>query len=232
MSNSMEQYIRDHRDEFDGEEPSQKVWENIKKQMDPAQKPAFRGVFTFKAFRWSAAAAILLMAATGYWFFTHDGRNKAQMAVNTAARSSSQTPSQPLIADSHPKPEASKPVNQNEQAPTGSSSATMNNSADNDINEEMYHYAKLVEIKHRELKQIEKDEPLLYKKFASDVYHLDSVYHSLDQQLGKNPNREQLLEAMIQNLQLQMQLLNHQLNIVKQINHSKKSEYENAYKSI
>ncbi|HLX92631.1 MAG TPA: hypothetical protein VKR32_13160, partial [Puia sp.] len=82
-----------------------------------------------------------------------------------------------------------------------------------------------------ELKKIKKDEPLLYKQFSSDVYKLDTVYQSLKKQLPKNPNREQLLEAMIQNLQLQMELLNRQLNIIKQINNSKKSAYEQAYKS-
>ncbi len=101
-----------------------------------------------------------------------------------------------------------------------------------DYKEEMVHYARLVEIKHNELKRIQKNEPLLYKQFASDVDKLDKVYHSLEDQLPKNPNREQLLEAMIQNLQLQMKLLNHQLDIIKQINHSKKSAYEKAYQSV
>jgi hypothetical protein len=98
-------------------------------------------------------------------------------------------------------------------------------------NEEMYHYAKLVEIKQKELKTIEKDEPLLYRQFSTDVDKLDSAYHSLQAQLPRNPNREQILEAMLQNLQLQMGLLNHQLDIIKQINHSKKTEYEKAYKT-
>ncbi|HEX3935693.1 MAG TPA: hypothetical protein VHW43_13495, partial [Puia sp.] len=102
---------------------------------------------------------------------------------------------------------------------------------DASVNEEMYHYAKLVEIKHKELKTIEKDEPLLYRQFSSDVNKLDSVYRSLQVQLPKNPNREQLLEAMLQNLQLQMGLLNHQLDIIKQINHSKKTAYDKAYKT-
>lgn len=105
------------------------------------------------------------------------------------------------------------------------------NEMEADVDEEMYHYAKLVEIKHKELKAIEKDEPLLYRQFSSDVSRLDSVYHDLQSQLPKNPNREQLLEAMLQNLQLQMGLLNHQLDIIKQINHSKKTAYEKAYKT-
>jgi hypothetical protein len=100
-----------------------------------------------------------------------------------------------------------------------------------DYKEEMYHFAKLVELRHKELSKIVKDEPLLYRQFAGEVNKLDSVYHSLEKQLPENPNREQLIEAMIQNLQLQMDLLNHQLTIVKQINHSKKSAYEKAFKS-
>jgi len=102
---------------------------------------------------------------------------------------------------------------------------------DASVNEEMYHYARLVELKHKELKTIEKDEPLLYRQFASDVNKLDGVYRNLQEQLSTNPNREQLLEAMLQNLQLQMGLLNHQLDIIKQINHSKKTAYEKAYKT-
>ncbi|MBS1936082.1 MAG: hypothetical protein JST96_18925, partial [Bacteroidetes bacterium] len=100
------------------------------------------------------------------------------------------------------------------------------------VNEELYHFAKIVEIKHRELKTMAKDEPLLYKQFSGDVNKLDSVYHSLETKFSKNQNSEELLEAMIQNLQLQMQLLNHQLDIIKQLNHSKKSAYEKAYQSI
>jgi phage shock protein A len=95
----------------------------------------------------------------------------------------------------------------------------------------MIHYTRLVELKQQELKAIQKDEPLLYKQFATDVDKLDSVFHGLQQQLPKNPNKEQLLEAMLQNLQLQMGLLNHQLDIIKQINHSKKTAYEKAYKT-
>ena len=104
-------------------------------------------------------------------------------------------------------------------------------SPEDNYKQEMYYYAKLVEIKHKELTSIEKDEPLLYRQFSGDVNKLDSVYRTLKKQLPENPNKEQLLEAMLQNLQLQMGLLNHQLDIIKQINHSKKTAYEKAYKT-
>ncbi len=94
--------------------------------------------------------------------------------------------------------------------------------------EEIGHYAGLVRIKHKELRRIEKDEPLLYQQFAGDIKKLDSVYRALEKQLPGNPNHEQLMEAMVQDLQLQTKLLNHQLDIIKQINHSKVKAYEKA----
>ena len=69
----------------------------------------------------------------------------------------------------------------------------------------------------------------MYKQFAGDFNKLDSTFHTLKKQLPVNPNREQILEAMIQNLQYQEALLNQQLNIIKKINNTKKEAYENAF---
>lgn len=96
---------------------------------------------------------------------------------------------------------------------------------------EVYHFTQLIELKQAELKQLEKENPELYKQFMGDITKLDSSYHSLKEELPSNPNREQLLEAMIQNLKLQMDLLNQQLAIIQQINQSKNKKNESNYKS-
>lgn len=96
---------------------------------------------------------------------------------------------------------------------------------------EVYHFTQLIELKQAELKQLEKENPELYKQFMGDITKLDSSYHSLKGELPSNPNREQLLEAMIQNLKLQMDLLNQQLAIIQQINQSKNKKNESNYKS-
>jgi hypothetical protein len=97
---------------------------------------------------------------------------------------------------------------------------------------EVYHFAQLIELKQTELKQIGKDQPELYKQFMGDITTLDSAYNRLQKELPANPNREQLLEAMIQNLQLQTDLLNQQLRVIKQIRQSKKTSNESNSKSI
>ncbi len=230
MSSHLEQFINEHREEFDADEPGKKVWDNIQKQLDPAKnQPATVAAFNWK--KWSAAAAVAILLGGGVLYITNKDNNpvpsggiaKTKPAIDnnlpkTQPATTGTDQSQPAQAATDPKQEIKK------EEPAANDQLS-------DMNEEMYHFAKLVEIKHKELKKIEKDEPLLYQQFAGDVNKLDSVYHSLEKQLPENPNREQLIEAMIQNLQLQMDLLNHQLTIIKQINHSKKSAYEKAFKS-
>ncbi|MBS1599836.1 MAG: hypothetical protein JST75_16540 [Bacteroidetes bacterium] len=232
MSSRLEQFIKDHREEFDSEEPALKVWDDVHQKLDPRTKQE-TPVIRFNFFRWSAAAAVVILLGSGIWYFSRN--NDTKITTDPVAKITNDlppvdtsgvktSPIAPVVDSSSTQLANRKPVK------TKNDTKKVEEFKD-DMSEEMYHYTKLIEIKHNELKKLEKDEPLLYKKFSGDVRNLDSVYHSLQKQLPKNSNREQLLEAMIKNLKLQIDLLNHQLDIIKQINHSKKSEYEKAYKS-
>jgi multidrug efflux pump subunit AcrB len=256
MNSRLEQFVRDHREEFDTEEPDAKVWDAIQQDMkfvDPTKKKQ-APVVRFYRTRWSVAAAVILLIAGTTWYFStrQNGNNLPAVAAGNT-NSAAQHPTQPSTQatkpaqvqpadstrtktfDAHSLATAGSNDNGSNTnvAATGDTRTDSHNSPEMnaEMNEEMYHYAKIVEIKHKELKTIEKDEPLLYRQFSSDVSKLDSVYHGLQHELPKNPNKEQIIEAMIQNLQLQMELLNHQLDIIKQINHSKKTAYDKAYKT-
>lgn len=241
MSSRLEQFIRDHREAFDAEEPPKRVWDHIRQQTEPGRKE-IQPVIWLSPRQWSVAAAVSLLIAASVWYFTHGSSTEpritpALVTANPAANAKqSGRNGQPTDKDGK-TPSATDPVK-------GSAPATGAEGKDQaaavqedgrpaaDYREEMGYYVGLVRLKHRELKTIEKDEPLLYKQFAGDINKLDSVYHALEKELPQNPNREQLMEAMLQDLQLQMRLLNHQLDIIKQINHSKKTAYEKAYKTI
>jgi len=88
---------------------------------------------------------------------------------------------------------------------------------------QIYYFRELIGLKQSELKQLQKEYPQLYQQFVGDINELDSSYQSLKIKLAANPNREMLLEAMIQNLQLQSELLNRQLTIIKEIKQKSKS---------
>ena len=261
MNSPLEKFVSEHREEFDADEPGPQVWEKIQLGLDPGKKKAAPVIRLNRAAWWSAAAAVILILTGGIWYSMNSRTQHGQTSVASqspttgspstsgqpstanqsatgtqpaAARTSIDTlKSAPILATTAPDGNGnSNGSNRLAEATRKEDPASKDKEAESLVNEEMYHYARLVELKHKQLKTIEKDEPLLYRQFASDVNKLDSNYHLLEKQLPGNPNQEQLLEAMLQNLQLQMGLLNHQLDIIKQINHSKKTAYEKAYKTI
>jgi septal ring factor EnvC (AmiA/AmiB activator) len=91
---------------------------------------------------------------------------------------------------------------------------------------EVNQFAQLIALKQEELKTLGKEQPELYQQFTADITQLDSSYNALKNQLSNTPNREVLIEAMIQNLQLQLNVLNQQLNIIHQIKQSKNYSHE------
>jgi hypothetical protein len=237
MSTRLEQFINDHREDFDDEMPSPKLWDNIQDKTMPEKKIG-GAVVKMNFMRWSAAAAAMVLVALGTWFMMRTKTGDAKpTGTNEVAKVEPKAP-----AKQNDTATTVVPKIDNKETPQIAKTDDLKkddgkkNDAGDDLEsaakEEMVHYAKLVEIKHRELKIMAKDVPQLYEQFSSDVNKLDSVYHSLETKLSKKQNSEELLEAMIQNLQLQMQLLNKQLGIIRQLNHSKKSAYDKAYQSI
>ena len=78
-------------------------------------------------------------------------------------------------------------------------------------------YTQLIDDKRSELKQMTEGNPALYQEFATDLDRLEKSYQSLKADLPQNPNQEVLIQAMIQNLQLQINLLNEQLRVIQRI---------------
>jgi hypothetical protein len=92
--------------------------------------------------------------------------------------------------------------------------------------QELEQISAVVKVKQAGLKEIARTNPVLYKTFVQALDQLSAAYNDLEKQLQSNPNKEALLEAMIQNLSLQQELLNQQLSIyqkIKQNNHEKNS---------
>ncbi|MEO5593121.1 MAG: hypothetical protein ABIR15_01910 [Chitinophagaceae bacterium] len=226
MSN-LEDFVKNNRDDFDKFEPGPVVWHNIQQQLKkPAEKKGI--LISMKVLRWSAAAAIILALGAGtFYYVTHNKKTQGMAGVKDLPAATNDLP---VVAQKEIKKET--PDTAEHSVPNKINNDTqLAQNDDADANEELAHYARLVEIKQNQIKKIKKDEPLLYQQFAGDFNKLDSTFHTLKKQLPVNPNREQILEAMIQNLQYQEALLNQQLNVIKKINNTKKEAYEKAYRS-
>lgn len=78
-----------------------------------------------------------------------------------------------------------------------------------------------IEIQQQQLKAIAREQPELYSQFAEDLAALDSSYRVLKTQAIQTPNREVIIKAMLQNLQLQAELLSKQLGILHEFKNNK-----------
>ncbi len=70
-----------------------------------------------------------------------------------------------------------------------------------------------IETRQEELKEATADNPELYKQFLDDLQLLDSTYNMLQKQAAVTANKDVIMKAMLQNLQLQAELLYRQLMI-------------------
>jgi hypothetical protein len=89
--------------------------------------------------------------------------------------------------------------------------------------DKMVQYTSLIEGKREEIKQIEAHDPVMYKEFATEIEKLNQDYQNLQTELPKTPNQEELVKAMIQNLQVQLDILNRQLIIIQKVKEYQKS---------
>jgi hypothetical protein len=89
MNNRLEQFIRDHREEFDAEEPGKKIWEKIQFQMDPVKKESAIPVIWISTRKWTAVAAVSLLMAGSVWYFsrtaTPSQKGDSSIATNAPA---------------------------------------------------------------------------------------------------------------------------------------------------
>ena len=61
----------------------------------------------------------------------------------------------------------------------------------------------------------------LIQSFQEDIHKLDSMYGELKKELSQD-NNDQVFSALIQNLQIRIEILNQQLNILENVKNQKR----------
>ncbi|MEQ8713513.1 MAG: hypothetical protein RIC80_10880 [Cyclobacteriaceae bacterium] len=94
-------------------------------------------------------------------------------------------------------------------------------------NAETY-YNELINQKKEEIRVYAVSNPELESSFLEDISALDQMYAELKKEAKKTGGQEIVLDAMIQNLQLRIDILNQQIIVLEQI----KNREENANATI
>ena len=197
MSSDLEKFIRKNRGDFDGADPSNKVWKDIERAL-PIKKEVKR--FTIRdIYKWSAAAAIFFIALTSvYFLFIRKLPNSDGVEIPTVKTDQQTNPSR-LDNFNSISIEYATQFKQAEQA---------------------------VENRQKQLRAAIANDPALYHKFQQDLVTLDSSYRLLREQASQSINGDVIIKAMIQNLQLQSELLGRQLMIIHEYKTTKTSTNE------
>lgn len=191
MGKNLERFVRDNRAEFDGDRPSDALWSKIEQALPVNQSTPVIPVRS-KKWKWiSVAAAAILIVSAGALYINLTKDSPIDVPVSKTVVT------QPVHADADIA------------------------SIDPDYARQVAQFSTIIDEKQGELKSLQKDNPSLYEQFSNDISKLDSTYSLLKRQLPENPNKEELLQAMIYNLQLQIDLLNQQLDIIQKIKTAK-----------
>jgi len=226
----LEQFIADNKDSFNYHMPSEALRQRIQKELSSRKKQRKnKRVWIYK---YSAAAAVI---AAAFLLIFYYARNKNEQAGYHP--SIAKTGSLPSTDSNKNKKEENLRLPIDSQGRKGNQEIVIEKNeevspAEVD-NEELYQYARLIEIKQQQMKTLKQTAPELYREFASDVEILENAYKDLKKQLTQQGgDKEQLMEAMIENLKLQTALLSKQLEIYKESRVKKQSEKTSYDKSF
>lgn len=199
MKDKLERFIRDNREDFDTEEPRPDLWSKIEQGITiPQQKPDDEAPRRLNSLGRSANP--LFSRSSPF-----DWRIAASIAVLLLAGALLYV-NQRYGVTQQPEVVAVSPAYAKEFAT----------------------YTRLIDDKRLELKQMTGSNPALYQQFATDLDRLENSYQALKADLPANPNQEVLIQAMVQNLQLQIDLLNQQLEVIQCIKQQSAPAHENV----
>jgi hypothetical protein len=238
MSKHLENFMEQNKDALNDYEPSTKLWNKLEADLKANniqlhQKGVVRKINMYK---WVAAASVALLIGGGVFFFTQKNIEPTQPTF-VKQSDEQKIPAQTIIDSA--KDSINAPINKEEKF-------IAKQSLENNVqtqkpskyivedeemiafNQSKAHFAKLIAYKGNEIKKLAKNDPEVYKNFAKDVDELNATYKQLNKQLPKTNNKSALINAMIYNLQIQIDLLNKQLIILNKIKTiKKKKDYEN-----
>ncbi len=84
------------------------------------------------------------------------------------------------------------------------------------VNAEVY-YASIVETQHQEIAQLGKGYPDVCNDLDKELRSMDTLYGQLKNEYQVSGGNEAVMQAMVENLQARVQLMNQQLQLLKSI---------------
>lgn len=191
MKDKLKDFVDEHRDDFDVFEPRPELWQNICEELPSTRKETKVIRFNFGESASFSASTVFMRVAASIVLLLGVGLTLLLVKTNSAGLENA--------------------VAAKEQEVIGSIAPEM-------VEVEAYYVSQIeqkkTELSEYDLKVLGLDEQ---REIDKELARLDSSYLQLKKQLYTTPNTDEIVEAMIQNLQIRMQVLNKQLEVLQQI---------------
>lgn len=191
MEDKLKKFVDEHRDEFDVFEPRMELWQNICEELPQKRKEAKVISIKFGDSAGFSANSMFMRVAAAIVLLVGCGLTLFLMKQNA-------------------------PVADNTIAAT--TAHAINNIAPELAEVEAYYVSQIEEKKSRlseyDLKVLGLDEQ---QEIDQELELLNSNYTQLKKQLYTNPNTDEIMSTLIQNLQLRIRVLNRQLEVLQRL---------------
>lgn len=231
MNDQLKNFTSEHRESFDLYEPSPALWNKIETRLQEA--PVKRMHTTrLRIIQAVAAAAVL----AGVWFgikaLSGSPATKTQEPVavkETPVQQPVQQAKAPQAIPPVTEQEEKQPVLAQTETPKSNTAARPNSSPrytapDADPLGDYAVNQKNIRSVNRYWKN--SNTPEMSNLFSEDLGALQKKYADLEKLLKTDVNRDQVLNAMKKNLEMQNELVTRQLNVIKEIKELKKTKNE------
>ena len=197
MENEFEDFLRQHRDDFETGAPSPQVWEKLKSGLADHHRRKAR-VTRIRRIGWGIAASILLCIAAKLVIFKNKGQVNRNAITRNAVHRDSMIDLQKIAAQK---------IGQD-------STGRIAGVADNQTRQSLYHYARLIDAREKQVAALQQIDPELYARSQKTLADLNEVYNRLKQQLPRSVDQQKILRSLIDNLKMQEQILTNQLQLI------------------
>jgi hypothetical protein len=85
------------------------------------------------------------------------------------------------------------------------------------------YFTRMVQIKDAELEQYCRPQPVLCREFENDISSLNEAYMQLKKEYITSADKKTILQAMMNNLQMQLDVMNRQLEVMQTVKKKKET---------
>jgi len=203
---NLEKFVNENRDEFDNLEPTDRVWDSIRKN-----EPNRKNHRWLKISMQAAAAVLIFVCAYYFRDFVNEKDSKQDLVVVHKVKIELQ---KQVVAEKKDKPQVQSEKQLAEVKTKKNNNIFHKNNVkkqasfeNKELAEASAYYNDEIQKKRKELMKCTSGNPDVTKEINNEFGQLDKAFKELQSDLKENVDNQQVIDAMIQNYRMKLEVL-------------------------